>query len=307
MANSRHPVLEHAVVDKNNEMRVNYVIITPVRDEEQYFEKTIVSVASQTILPTQWIIVNDGSKDRTGEIIDNYSKKYSWIIPVHRKDRGFRKNGSGVMEAFYEGYEKTNTHFDFLVKLDGDLSFESNYFEKCFEKFAQNEKLGIGGGVITSLNGNQKVFEKDVRFHVRGATKIYKRDCWESIGQLVIAPGWDTLDEIKANMNSWHTETFFDIPLTQHKITGGADGNWKNSVKNGKANFISGYHPLFMLMKCIKRLPRKPIVIGALGLFWGYLTGYIFKIPRVDDSALIRYIRKEQINRLLLKKSIWKD
>lgn len=289
------------------ETEINYVIISPVRDEENYIEKTIKSVVNQTIIPDRWIIVNDGSKDKTGAIIDQYAKEYSWIIPVHRKDRGYRKNGSGVMEAFYEGYKKINGEFDFLVKLDGDLSFESDYFEKCFAKFRLNSELGIGGGVITSLHENQKIFEKDVKFHVRGATKIYKRACWESIGQLVIAPGWDTLDELKANMNNWQTETFFDIPIIQHKITGGADGTWKNAVKNGKANYISGYHPLFMLVKLFKRLFQKPFVIGSIGLFWGYISGYIFKRPRVNEMELIKFIRKEQINRLLFKKSIWNE
>ena len=38
---------------------------------------------------------------------------------------------------------------------------------------------------------------------MRGATKIYKRDCWEAIGGLWVAPGWDTIDEVKANMLGW--------------------------------------------------------------------------------------------------------
>src|ERR1700743_3474014 len=126
-----------------------YVIITPARDEERHIEKTILSVVAQTIRPTQWIIVNDGSSDATGSIIDRYAKLYSWIVAHHRPNRGFREAGSGVMRTFYDGYELINTpDWEFLVKLDADLKFDPDYFERCFMEFERNPQLGIGGGGI---------------------------------------------------------------------------------------------------------------------------------------------------------------
>src|ERR1700730_6008332 len=80
-----------------------YVIITPVRDEERLIESTIESVRRQSVLPAEWVIVDDGSTDRSGEIIDRYAAQNSWISVVHRPNRGFRKAGGGVMEAFYDG------------------------------------------------------------------------------------------------------------------------------------------------------------------------------------------------------------
>ena len=190
--------------------------------------------------------------------------------------------------------------------MDGDLSFDPDYFEKCFEEFENNLELGVGGGVIWNLIDGKLEEERDPLFHVRGATKIYKRDCWESVGGLLKLPGWDTIDEVKANMLGWSTMSFRDIKLIQHKLTGAADGTWANWVKNGRANYISGYHLLFMLLKCIKRLFQKPYLIVSLGLFYGFLTGYIKKVPQVDDSDLICYLRKQQINRIFGRKSIWK-
>jgi glycosyltransferase involved in cell wall biosynthesis len=263
-------------------------------------------MASQTVLPAQWIIVDDGSTDSTGDIIDAAAKKHAWIKTVHRANRGFRKNGGGVIEAFYDGYTVlTSKDFDFIIKLDGDLSFKPDYFERCFEKFGKNQRLGIGGGIITSVFESQTIVEGSPRFHVRGATKIYRKACWNDIDHLIKAPGWDTLDEVKANMKGWSTESFQDLGLVQHKMTGSADGSWNNWVKNGLANYISGYHPLFMLFKCIKRLPNKPRVIAAVGLMWGFCLGYIKRTPQVNEPDLIAYLRKEQIKKLLLKKSIW--
>jgi biofilm PGA synthesis N-glycosyltransferase PgaC len=124
-----------------------YIIITPARDEETYLEKTIESVAQQTVRPLHWIIVNDGSRDRTGEIIDFYAAKYPWIIARHRPNRGYREAGGGVIATFYDGYAQVPTEgWDFLVKLDADLSFAPDYFELCFAEFAKDSRLGIGGG-----------------------------------------------------------------------------------------------------------------------------------------------------------------
>ncbi len=62
-----------------------YVIITPIRDEERFIEATIASVKGQTIPPAEWVIVDDGSSDRTGDIIDRYEAKFPWISVVHRQ------------------------------------------------------------------------------------------------------------------------------------------------------------------------------------------------------------------------------
>lgn len=283
-----------------------YVVITPVRDEEAYLRFTIESVIHQTIVPQEWIIVNDGSTDKTGKIIEEYAARYPWIRGVHRENRGFRKSGGGVVEAFNEGYASIRSdNWEFIVKLDGDLSFETNYFESCFEYFARDQKIGIGGGSICNLIDGKKVLEQGPSFHVRGATKIYKRACWEAIGGFWPAPGWDTMDEVKANMLGWSTLSFKNLYLTHYRVTGSADGLWGGIVKNGRANYICGYHPLFMLGKCLRRLVRKPYIIGSAALFYGFVTGYLKQIPQVDDQRTIMYLRRQQLSRLAGRQSIW--
>jgi glycosyltransferase involved in cell wall biosynthesis len=284
-----------------------YVVISAVRDEADYLALTIASLAGQTIVPTRWIVVDDGSTDGTGALLDRAARDHDWIRVIHRSNRGFRKSGTGVIEAFYEGYRLIEEPPQFLVKLDGDVSFHPDYFERCLHRFTNEPDLGIGGGTISNqLNGHVVVeWKGDPPFHVRGATKIYRRECWEEIGGLIQAPGWDTLDEVKANMLGWTTRTFADIPILHHRPAGAADGTWKNWVKNGRANYVVGYHPLFMLMKCFKRFFVPPLVVGALGLGTGFATGYLQHIPRVKDPAVIRFLRRQQINRLLFRKSIW--
>ena len=202
-----------------------YVIVTPVRDEEAHLEATIASVSAQTIRPVEWVIVNDGSTDRTGEIIDRDAAQSPWIRGVHRPNRGFRKSGGGVVEAFYDGYNALRCEdWEFIVKLDGDLSFSPDYFRGASNILESSLCSGLAGEIFTTNLGEELKLQANPKFHVRGATKIYRRACWEAIGGLWSAPGWDTIDEVKANMLGWKTYSFEELRLTHHRFTGTAEG-----------------------------------------------------------------------------------
>jgi biofilm PGA synthesis N-glycosyltransferase PgaC len=288
---------------------VRYIIITPVRNEQAFLPGTIAAVVSQTLKPRKWVIVDDGSADSTGQIIDTASKEHLWIQAVHRPDRGFRQAGGGVIAAFYDGYALiAKDEWDYLVKLDGDLSFEPDYFTKCLREFEVDKTLGIAGGTCCKVVDGKVMpeFNGEPPFHVRGPTKIYRRECFEAIGGLITAPGWDTVDQVKANMLGWKTMTLPHIQLIHHRSTGGAYGSWKDWMKNGLANYITGYHPLFMLCKCVKRLCCKPYGIHAIALGWGFLKGYLKRIPQVEDSAAIRYLRDQQWRALTFRSSLWR-
>ncbi len=286
---------------------MKYVVITPARDEAEHLEQTICSMIAQTVRPAQWIIVNDGSKDETGEIINRFARQHPWITAHHRPNRGYREAGGGVVKTFNDGYQQIReTDWDLLVKLDADLSFEPEYFEQCIAEFQRDRKLGIGGGAIYHETDGELELEKNPAFHVRGATKMYRRPCWDALGGLVQAPGWDTIDEVKANMLGWSTRSFLDLRVSHSRFTGAAEGAWRDCIKNGRANYVTGYHPLFMIMKCLRRLVKRPYFIGSVGLMWGFVSGYLRRIPRVTDQQLIRYTRNQQMRRMLLLESIWK-
>lgn len=285
---------------------MKYVIVTPVRDEEKNISATIEAVAKQSIQPVEWVIVNDGSTDKTGVIVDAYAQQFPWLHAVHRVNRGFRKSGGGVIEAVNEGLRAIKSEdWAFIVKLDGDLTFTPDYFRRCFDYFLKNPKLGIGGGEIYHEKAGVLLLEENPKFHVRGATKIYRRECWEAIGGLVPAAGWDTIDEVKANMLGWDTGSFEDLHLIHHRFTGSADGQLRDNMKHGIACYISGYHPLFVAASSVYRLVKKPYLLGSCAIWYGYLKGYLTRMPRVEDR-LVSYIRAQQLRRLCGLQTIWK-
>ena len=284
-----------------------YVIVSPVRDEEDYIEKTLRSVLRQTIQPLEWIIVDDGSKDRTAQILAEYSEQYPWIQVLHRTDRGQRLPGAGVIEAFYAGYRRLKSaDWDFVVKLDGDVGLEPDYFEQCFKRFDEDPALGVCGGVMYRLAKGSLELERNPLFHVRGPIKLYRRSCWEAIGGLIQSAGWDTVDEVHANWLGWRTRSFPDLKVIHYRPTGAAQGFWRDGVKMGRAAYVCGYHPLFFSAKCVKRVFQRPYLLCSLAHAYGFITGYLKRIPRVDDRGFVRYIRSQQLRRLMFLKTIWK-
>jgi poly-beta-1,6-N-acetyl-D-glucosamine synthase len=288
-------------------MDTRYVVVTPVRDEEAYLPLTIESIVKQTVRPRQWLIVDDGSRDRTGNIIAEAAKTYPWIRGVRRQDRGYRKWGGGIIEAFYDGFHASSCKdWEFMCKLDGDLSFEPGYFEAAFRKFAECPKLGIGGGMLYHVDEGIKTLETHPLFHVRGGAKIYRRECWDAIDGLWIGPGSDTVDDVKANMLGWTTQSFPDLLINHHRWTGEAYGRWGGLAKNGRTDYVSGYHPLFLAAKALVRLPQRPYVLGSIALLYGYMKALIEGAPQVDDPQLIEYLRRQQLAKLIGRETIWK-
>jgi hypothetical protein len=118
--------------------------------------------------------------------------------------------------------------------------------------------------------------------------------------------GWDTLDEVKANMLGWKTHNFPDLKIIQHRTTGMEVGIWKNAIKNGVGAYIAGYHPVYLASKCLKRALRRPLFVESAGILYGFCKAYAKRMKRVEDQTLIRYLRRQQMNRLFLRPTIWK-
>lgn len=276
-----------------------YVVITPVRNEAGFIEKTIHSMTQQTVRATEWVIVNDGSTDETAEIVARYTTEYPWIRLVHREDRGTRQRGKGIIEAFYAGYETlTCQDYDFIVKLDGDLSFEPAYFESLLRGFASNPKLGIaGGGVYERLDGKNWVLQA-TRDHVRGPTKVYRRACFEAIGGLVPALGWDGVDEWKALTLGWEVQSFLELKVYHYRFTGAATGPLESRIEQGYGAHYMGYHPLFMIARGIRHMFTQPYLVGGLAMIIAYFVAWLRGRERLPDPAVMRYIRRTQLRQL---------
>ena len=281
-------------------METLYTIITPVHNEAIYIEHTIKAVLSQTISPSLWIIVDDGSTDGTFEIICEYGQGYSWIKPIRMPNLTQRSRGAHVAEIFNYGFGFIENNYDYIVKLDGDVSFNENYFESLFNKFLDNPKLGIAGGVIYNKITNSWKLEITPKDHVRGATKVYRRKCFEDIGGIESVNGWDSIDEWRAQMRGWQTRTYEEIKIFHHRPTGASDGKLKRFYRQGEFAFFLGYPWIAIIARSFYRsLIEKPYILGGISIFFGYLLNWLFRKPKFHDTELRDYVKKKQIRRLV--------
>ena len=244
---------------------------------------TLQSMVGQSMKPIRWVIVDDGSSDKTREIVGSYMKDHGFIRVVERSRGQTRQPGSAVVRAFNQGYEAVRgLDYEFIVKLDCDLSFEPDYFQRLLEKFKADPRLGIASGVYSeSLDG---VSWKEVTmppYHACGASKVVRRACFEQIGGFVTARGWDTVDEIRATAAGWRTSHFDELKMKHWKPEGSGIGSLRTNFMHGEIYYRTGGSRTFFVLKVLHRLTRRPFLIGGLALFWGYLRTMIGRQGRL--------------------------
>ena len=281
--------------------QTKYVIITPVRNEEKYIEKTLQSVIDQSITPMEWIIVNDGSSDRTQEIVENRMRSHGWITLVNMSDRGFAAVGKGVVESFYAGFKSIKHPYEwkFIAKLDGDLSIGNNYFEKLILRFEHNEKLGIAGGTCFYEENGTMHEEKTPTFHPIAAARLYRRTCFEEIGGLASCNAWDTIDLLRARTKGWETRRFADLGVIHYRLMSSRKGLWEGKKRTGRNLYLTGYSVLFLLARSAYRLFRKPYLIESAGVIYGYFRAMLKNEPLAVTPQEKAFLRREQRQRLL--------
>jgi len=282
-----------------------FAIVTPVKDEINYFPKTVKSILKQEIKPQKWIIIDDGSTDGTTEVIKKAELENDWIEGIYREPNKNRKPGGEFVLGI--GLEKLNIDdYDFIVRMDGDLDFEKNYFKTLFQKFDENPKLGIASGVCFITRNGDLVEEKHPRFHTRGPLKTYRTQCYKDINGLLDCLGWDSIDELKANMLHWNTESFPELKIHHLKRTQSSAGAFRGGFNAGIAGYNAGSHFLYIIIRSGYILLFKRYKFYSIGLLWGYLSSMLKRKPRPIDKELLKYIQKQQINKLLGKETIWK-
>lgn len=281
--------------------RASYVLITPARNEEAYIEETIKSVISQTILPKKWVIVSDGSTDRTDDIANKYAIRHDFIQLIRADGDRIRNFGSKAKSIDIGYGQLKKIEYDFIGNLDADISFDQNYFENILTKFHANMKLGIGGGVICEIyNGKTARQSTSVEWSVSGAIQLFRRQCYVDIGGYIPTKrGIDAIAEIMARMHGWEVRSFPEFKVWHHRPTGTAKQSILSAkFKLGMQDYSIGNLPSFEIVRCIYRSLDKPYIVGSIAILLGYFFSFLRRNDIVVPNDFKEYLRKEQIGRL---------
>jgi glycosyltransferase involved in cell wall biosynthesis len=279
----------------------SYGLITAAYNEEKHIERTICSVVSGTLLPSAWIIVSDGSTDRTNEIVRQYIRKWPPIelLPLeahHQHDFGSK------VRALNLGYERLRQMpLDFIGHLDGDVSFGPSYFADLLERFARDSDLGIAGGSIYEWDGSKYSPRQDNNLRsVAGAVQMFRRECYESLGGFLPLPngGEDWCAEVTARMNGWLVRSFPDLPVYHHGAAGSLAGQLRRWYRSGLMDFSLGSHPLFEIARLGRRIRSRPRVLGAFVRLCGFAWAACRREKRIVSDQFVRHLRAEETARL---------
>ena len=287
-----------------------YCLITPCRDEAVYARRTIESVIQQTVPPALWVIVDDGSRDETPAIVAEYAARVPYIRLVRRPDRGARKVGGGVIEAFNAGYATINPDdFDYVCKFDLDLDMPAGYFEGVMRRMEAEPRLGTSSGKPWFVHPRTGALVPEVCGNEMsvGMAKFYRTGCFRDIGGFVAQVMWDGIDCHRARMLGWKAESVDDEALRfLHLRPQGSSHKsiWTGRVRAGFGQYFMGTAPLYYLASAIFRLSQHPFLIGSIAMLWGYTRSAINRVPRYGDEEFRRFLRTYQHACLRLGKTV---
>lgn len=143
-------------------------VIVPIYNVEIYLRQCLESLIHQTYLNLEVIMVDDGSKDNSGKICDEYVKKDKRFRVVHKKNKGLssaRKTGMELVSGSY------------VMFLDGDDWIDLQTIQNCVEKIERNEQIGC---VLFSYA--KEVNGKTIPMHVMDTSvELYSAEVKERI------------------------------------------------------------------------------------------------------------------------------
>lgn len=268
--------------------------------------QTLDSVVGQSVRPSKWIIVDDGSSDATPQILAEYAARHDWIQIVSRKDRGRRSVGPGVIDAFYAGYSAANPDdYEFLCKLDLDLRLPPRYFEILIQRMHQKPRIATCSGKAYIEQDGRLVFERHSDDTSLGMTKFYRVSAFKECGGFVREVMWDGIDCHRCRMLGWLACSWDEPELRfvhLRPMGSSQQGVLTGRIRHGYGQYFMGTGFLFLLASAIRRLNQKPYVLGSLAMLWGWLGSALLRKPRYDDPAFRRFLRRYHLHALLVGK-----
>jgi glycosyltransferase involved in cell wall biosynthesis len=280
---------------------MKYVLVTPAHNEEPFIEKTLDSMIAQRVLPERWVIVDDGSTDRTSEIISPYLERYPWIELV-RRSQHCQRSFADKVHAFNVGLKRVQSlQFDIIGNLDADISFDPDYFEFLMHKFFEDPKLGVAGTPFREKGYDSANDSFEGENHVAGGCQLFRRECFQETGGYIPnhAGGIDWIAVTTARMRGWKTRSFAERRFHHYRSLGTAERSSIAAIFSyGEKDYYLGGSPVWQLFRVAYRMTKRPFVIEGLALLSGYCWAALRCVERPITPELMRFHRREQMKKL---------
>lgn len=278
-------------------------VVISFLDEESHLRRTLESVARQTRPPDRLVLVDDGSRDGSAAIAAAFAERHHYALALRRDRREIVSDplaGGAELRAFQWGLERVDVAYDLVAKLDADIELTPATLATLEACFQEDDRLGMAGAYLSLIGPDGKRRrERSPAYHVRGATRFYRRACYEQVIPDVYGTGWDTMDEVKARMLGWRTRSFEmpDGDPLHLRPTGIRQGPLRGFRRNGVGAYAYGAHPVHVLLGAANRVRDRPYVLGSLNYLAGWALGALRRVDRAEPEVR-RFARREQLLRI---------
>jgi glycosyltransferase involved in cell wall biosynthesis len=277
---------------------MKHVIIMPAHNEAEFIGRTLDSLVAQTERPDRLIVVDDGSTDATAAIVRGFAAAHDWIRLVQGPKHETRRYK--VVEVFNRGYDSVRSEdFTYVSKIDADLVFPPNYFQRLFAVMDADPGIGAGSGIMDEVASEKhRIRRRMPENHVPGPLKTIRKSVFDEMGGFVPTLGWDIIDLVKIRALGYRTINLPDLLVLHLRLMASATGVLRGNVRQGHGAYVIGTHPLFAIGRSAYRMFERPYVLAGLALGYGYFKSWFAGAPQIEDQALIRALRQEQMYRL---------
>lgn len=283
------------------------LIVSPVRNEARHIERVARAVAAQELGPARWIAIDDGSTDGTLAQLLDLEREIPFMSVLRAPRDGTAESARDrlalAVEArnFNLALEQVGLDgYTHVMKLDGDIELPPEYLRVLLERFANEPRLGLAGGVLVEPRADGEMRKIAIpSYHVHGALKCYSHACFTAIGGMRECLGWDTIDETYARMRGFQTRSFTDLVSIHHRPLASADGALRGHARHGECAYISHYDPLWVTLRSAKVARRAPAGLSGAAFLYGYVRAAARRVQRVPDPEYRRFTRRELRRRML--------
>lgn len=276
-----------------------YVLVTPARNEERYLPGLVEGVREQSRRPEAWVIVDDGSDDRTPELIDEFAETNSWITGVHlsRDDEydtefGYAKVVSAGLERMDDVIERERLDAEYVGVLDCDIRLDDDYFEKLIAEMRSESRCGIASGVLHT--GESLDPAEGAPW---GGAMLFDRRCLDDVGEYPITPSPDAVFRLKAENRGWETMKTAEAEGRQLRPPQSARGRWSGYKRKAVGRHYLDYHPVNAFLTGAYHCTRYPFYPG-LAYLYGYFSRFVRRAEQTDDPEVAAHYRERRFEAL---------